>query len=107
MVIVSLGEGNGKAVIDGFPELLLAPDVAFRRLHRSVPEKKLDLFKFATGTMTKSATSATKVMRCKVVHADPLCTLSHYSPDDTCRHSKAQFSKTLPNPPECQAVGHS
>jgi hypothetical protein len=51
-----------KAVIHGVFDLLLAPKIALRCLHRYMPEKKLDLLELATRNMTKAGARAAKVV---------------------------------------------
>ncbi len=41
-------------MIDRFLKLLLASDVPFRRLYRSVTKQKLDLFEFASTSMAEA-----------------------------------------------------
>jgi hypothetical protein len=44
-------------------ESLLAPQVAFRRLHRDVAQKELNLLQFPTGLMAKTGARPAKVVR--------------------------------------------
>jgi hypothetical protein len=45
------------SIIDCITESLLAPQVAFRRLHRNVPQRELNLLQFPTGLMAKTGAS--------------------------------------------------
>jgi hypothetical protein len=42
-------------IIHREPQFLFAPEIAFGRLDRAMPEQELDLFEFATGEMTEAA----------------------------------------------------
>jgi hypothetical protein len=48
---------DSKSIIDRFVKLLLASDVPFRRLHRSVAKQKLDLFEFASTSVAEARSS--------------------------------------------------
>ena len=39
-------------IIYGMAKILFAPEIAFRRLYRCMPEQKLNLFKLATTAVT-------------------------------------------------------
>ncbi len=39
-------ERNWESIIDRFTQLLLAPDIALRRLHRRMAKEKMNLFEF-------------------------------------------------------------
>jgi hypothetical protein len=58
--------------IDGFLDFCLHPDVTFRRLHRRVTEKKVNLFEFTSSNMAgpscpSTASIATSTRICAVV----------------------------------------
>ena len=96
-----------ESVIDCFFELLLASDVPFGCLHRRVAEKKLNLLQFATRAVAEPSTSSTKVMRRKMVNADPLGILFYRGPNNVGTNSKTQFGPVFPYSPEYLAFGYS
>jgi hypothetical protein len=49
-------------------KLLFASDVPFRGLNRGVAKEKLNLFQFASTTMTQAGASAAKIMGCQIVY---------------------------------------
>jgi hypothetical protein len=93
-----------ESVIDRFFELLSAPDVPFRGLHRGVTEQELNLFEFASGTVAKASAGATKVVRCQVIHSDPLGISLDCCPNNIRRDPTTQFGPVFPDPPEYQPV---
>jgi YVTN family beta-propeller protein len=50
------------AVVDRIPESLFTTEVTLRGLNRDVPQKELDLFKFATRLVAKAVTCPTQIM---------------------------------------------
>jgi hypothetical protein len=96
-----------ESIINRFLELLPAPDVSFRRLYGRVTEKKLNLFEFASRAMAEPSTGTTKIMRCKVVHADPLCILLYDGPNNIRRDSTTQFGFIFPDSPEYETFSYS
>jgi hypothetical protein len=58
-----------KPVVHGTSELLLAPQVAFRRLDGHVAQEKLDLLEFAAGKVTQPGVCPTKIVGCQVLDA--------------------------------------
>ena len=74
---------NAQAVVDGVPELLLAPEVAPGRLNRNVPEEELDLVKFAViplpqtwPNLVMARNTVPSVMLAAAVHAS-IASLTH------------------------------
>ena len=80
-----------ESIIDRFLELLMAPDVSFRRLHGRVTEKELNLFELASRAMAESSTDATKVMRREMLQADSLGILPDDCTNNICRDATTQF----------------
>ena len=76
-----------ESIIDRLSQLLFASDIAFRRLHRRVTKEELNLFEFASSAMAKPSTGTTKVMRCEMVHADPLSVVLYERPNNIRRNS--------------------
>jgi hypothetical protein len=63
---------DSESIIDRFFKLLLASDVPFRRLHRSVAKQKLDLFEFPSKSIAETGATATKIVGYQIVYAGPL-----------------------------------
>jgi hypothetical protein len=78
-------------------KLLPSPDISFRRLHGRVTEKKLNLFEFACRAMAELSTGTTKVMRRKMVYADPLGILPYCRPNNI-RSDSTKTALSLPWP---------
>ena len=68
-------------VVDRLPQPLLTPEVAFRRFHRNVPEKELDLLQFAACRMAQARARPPTVVGCKLLNALALCAVLHNVPD--------------------------
>jgi hypothetical protein len=63
-------------------ESLLATQVAFRRLHRDVPKKELNLLQFTARLMAKTGAGPAKVMRRERRNLTGFCLLLHDTPND-------------------------
>jgi hypothetical protein len=48
-----------ESIIDRFSQLLLAPDIAFRRLNRRMTKEKLNLFEFSACVMAEPGAATT------------------------------------------------
>ncbi len=62
--VVSRARFNANLVVHGFPKSLSTTEVPLRRLHRDVPQEKLNLLKLTAGHMTEAGATAAKIMRC-------------------------------------------
>jgi hypothetical protein len=74
-------ERDLKSIVVGLSKFLSASDVPFRRLHRRVTEKKLNLLKFASRSMAEASAGATKIVGRQMVKADSLGVTSYRIPD--------------------------
>ena len=54
------------AVVHGVPQFLLAAETPLGRLHRDMPEQKLDLFQLPAGEVTQPGAAPAEVMRCEL-----------------------------------------
>ena len=69
-VVWSSGIGfDSQSVVHGNPELLLASEVALRRLDGDVAEQELDLIQFATREVAETGAGAPQVVRRQLVDA--------------------------------------
>ena len=62
--LVSRARFNANVVVYGFTQTLSTTEVSLRRLHRDVPQEKLNLLKLTAGHMTEAGATAAKIMRC-------------------------------------------
>jgi hypothetical protein len=53
---------NSEPIIHRVPESLFASQIFFRRLHRYMPEKKLDLLQFASRIVTEPSTRPSEIV---------------------------------------------
>jgi hypothetical protein len=60
---------DSQSVVHGYPELLLASEVALCRLNREVAEQELDLIQFAAREMTETGARAPQVVRSGLLDA--------------------------------------
>jgi hypothetical protein len=60
---------DSQAVVHGHPELLLASEVALRRLDGDMAQEELDLVKFATRQMAQTGTGASQIVQSELVDA--------------------------------------
>ena len=56
-----------KQIVHRMPEILLATEIAFRRLHGGVAEQELNLFDFAAAGMAQLRARSAQVVRCNML----------------------------------------
>jgi hypothetical protein len=78
---------NSELVVYSDSESLLTADVAFRSLHRDMPEKELDLFKFSAGGMAKPRTRSAKVVRSELRDFHARCDFLNNMPNRLLRNT--------------------
>jgi hypothetical protein len=78
---------DANAIIDGRSNPLFAPKVALRRLHRNVPQKKLDLLPLASQSMAEPSTGPSQIGWRQLRHADALGGFLHNVPNRLRRHA--------------------
>ena len=54
-------------IIHWLPEILFAAEIAFRGLHRCMPQQELNLLKLTASIMAELRTSPAQVVRCNVL----------------------------------------
>lgn len=86
---------NSKPMIHRILKLLFASDVPLRCLHRSVAKQKLNLFHFASTTMTQAGASAAKIMGCQIVYTGLFGAPLHRIPDYVGCHASVLSRSTL------------
>lgn len=64
------------------PEILLAAEIAFRGLHRCMPEQKLNLLQLTAAIMAQLRAGPPQVVRCNVLQACFLAAGSDHVPDN-------------------------
>jgi hypothetical protein len=79
---------NPETIIHRILKLLFAADVPFRCLHRSVAKQKLDLFQFASRSVTQAGATAAKVVWGQIVYSGLLGAPLYRVPDDVCGHTR-------------------
>src|SRR6266436_479356 len=77
---------DANAIVDGRSNPLFAPKVAFGRLHRNVPQKKLDLLQLASRGMAEPSTGPSQIVWRQLRHADALGGFLHNVPNRLRRH---------------------
>src|SRR4051794_26702021 len=100
---------DANPVIDGRSDPLLAAEVAFCRLDRDMPEKKLNLVQFPACRVAKPGTAAAKIMRRERGYAGSCRILSNDVPNsfltdagtpgparfvDPAKHSSARYVRS-------------
>src|SRR5580704_1522244 len=71
-----------KKIIHRMSEILFAAEIAFRGLHRCMPEQELNLLQLATARVAQLGTSSSQVMRCNMLQARSLAATLHHVPHD-------------------------
>jgi hypothetical protein len=89
-----------ESIIDRLSQLLLAPDIAFGRLHRRVAKKKLNLFEFPSKVVAETGAATTQIVGCQMVDARIFGTSFHYIPNYIGGHSGILPTPILQNSPE-------
>jgi hypothetical protein len=72
-----------------------------------VAEQKLDLFEFASTSMAEAGTTATKIVRCKILYASPLGTPFDRIPDYVGCHASILSLSILQNPSKGFSLAHA
>jgi hypothetical protein len=72
-----------------------------------VAQQKLDLFEFAATHVAEASTTATKVVGCQIVYADPLGTPFDRIPDHVGSRASFLSRSILQNPPEYLSLAHA
>ena len=70
-------------------------------------KKELDLFDLTTGLVAQAGTSAAQIVRCKLIHFRPPCSLFDDLPNDFGRHPVTPDSTVAVNPAKDFAVRNS
>ena len=70
-------------VVDSSANSLLAPEIAFSRLHGNVPEKKLDLFQLSARSVAQLRARTPQIMRRYIEEPEFPSVLFHNMPDDS------------------------
>ena len=76
-----------KQIVYRMPEILFAAEIAFRGLHRCVPQQKLNLLQLIPAVVTQLRTGPTQVMRGDVLQASFLAACSDHVPDNVLREA--------------------
>jgi hypothetical protein len=77
------------------PEILFAPEIAFRGLDRCVPEQKLNLLQLTPAIMAQLGTSSPQIMWGDMLQPRFLAAGSDHVPDNVLRNSTApHFSQS-------------
>ena len=71
-----------KKIIHRMSEILFAAEIAFRGLHRCMPEQELNLLQLATARVAQLGTGSSQVMRCNMLQARSLAAALHHVPHD-------------------------
>src|SRR5437870_8231196 len=74
--------------------------VADGRLNRYVPQKKLDLLQFPSGSVAEPSTSPTQIVRCQLRHAYASGGFLHNVPNRLYRHPVSPRSSYFVDPAE-------
>ena len=76
---------EAEEIIYRMPEILLAAEITFRRLHRHMPQQELNLFQLATACVAQLGTCPPQVVRCDVLQTRPLAAGLDDVPDNVLR----------------------
>jgi len=71
-----------KAIVHRMPQILFAAEIAFCRLDRCMPQKKLDLLQFATACVAQLRAGPPQVVGCDVLQTCSLAAGLDYVPDN-------------------------
>src|SRR5947209_2971407 len=91
------GRFNAQSIVHCSPELLLASEVALRRLDKDVAEQELDLIQFTAGEVAQTSAGTTQVVRGKVVDPRACRGGSDDIPEHLRRHAVAPDASGLVN----------
>jgi hypothetical protein len=70
-------------------EILFAAEIAFRRLHRCMPQQELNLLQLSTARVAQLRTGSPQVMRCNMLQARSLAAGLDYVPHDILRDASS------------------
>jgi hypothetical protein len=77
---------DANPIIDGGSNSLLAAQVAFGRLHRNVPQEKLDLLQLPSRSMAEPSTGPPQIVRRQFGHSNASGGFLHDVPNRLYRH---------------------
>src|SRR6266853_3483907 len=77
---------DANPIIDGGSNSLLAAKVAFGRLHRNVPQEKLNLLQLASRCVAEPSTGPSQIVRRQLRHSDASGGLLHNVPNRLYGH---------------------
>ena len=72
-------------------EILFAAQIAFRRLHRCMPEQELNLLQLSSTVMTQLSAGAPQIIGCNMFQACSLAAGSDHVPDNVLRDATAPY----------------
>ena len=87
MVRISVSGSQFNAIVHRFIQLLLASYVAFRGLHRDMPEQKLNLLQLSTRVVAQACTAPTQIVWGESVDPGALGTFLYDVPHNILRHT--------------------
>src|ERR1039458_144035 len=87
-----------KQIVYRMSEILLAAEIAFRRLDGCMPQQELNLLQLATARVAELRTSSPQVVRRNMLQARSLAASLHYVPHDILRDA---FSPPLSRSGNC------
>ena len=87
-----------ETIVHRASEILLATKIPLSRLHRRMPQQKLNLLQFTTTVMTQLRTCSPQVVRRDVLQTHPLTTPPNHVPDYILRDA---LPPNLPRPGDC------
>src|SRR5450432_3773048 len=85
-------------IVHRVTEILFATEIAFRRLHRCVPQQKLNLLQLTSSCVAQLRTGSPQVMRCNVLQSSFFAAGLDYIPHDILRDA---LSPHLSSPRDC------
>jgi hypothetical protein len=91
---------DANAIIDGGSNSLLAAQVAFGRLHRNVPQEKLDLLQLPSRSMAEPSTGPPQIVRRQFGHSNASGGFLHDVPNRLYRHPMSPCPSYFVDPAE-------
>ena len=80
-----------KKIVYRMSKILFAPEIAFGRLHRYVPQQELNLLKLSAVRVAQLRTGSPQIMRCNMLQAGSLAAGLDYVPHHILRNASPPY----------------
>src|SRR5688572_8788409 len=98
---------DSQTIVHGIPELLLASEIALRRLNGNVAEQELDLVQFAARQVAQTRAGSSQIVRRQFVDAGASSRRADDVPQHLRRHAVSPYAPRLVDRSKDRPAGDS